>query len=72
MKKPISIIISVVILLGFILHYGYVYAEKEYDNYIKVRLTYPLKSEREIKLYSNDGFYLYNIDDMENEIEFLI
>ncbi|NLY66095.1 MAG: SpoIID/LytB domain-containing protein [Tissierellia bacterium] len=70
MKKPISIIISVVILLGFILHYGYVYAEKEYDNYIKVRLTYPLKSEREIKLYSNDGFYLYNIDDMENEIEF--
>lgn len=70
MKKPISIIISVAILLGFILHYGYVYAEKEYDNYIKVRLTYPLKSEREIKLYSNDGFYLYNIDDMENEIEF--
>lgn len=67
MKKLLSI---VVLLMGLIMSYNSVYADTGYDGFIKVRLTRPLKSVGEVKLYSESGFSLFYIKDLENELAF--
>lgn len=70
MKKIISLIVSALMLMVFVLFHKGAYADTDYDNFIKIRLTYPLRSERKVNLYSNSGFSLFDIRDLEEELEF--
>lgn len=70
MKKFISVIVSIVILIGFTISFSRAYADTDYDGFIKVRLTSPLNSDREIRLYSESGFSLFHINDLESEVEY--
>ena len=70
MRKIISAISILAVLIGFAISYGKAYADTGYDGFIKVRLTSPLKSDDKVKLYSERGFSLYCIDDLENELGF--
>lgn len=71
MRKFISITAILVLLIVLVEPIGEVFADTGYDGFIKVKLTSPLKSDKKVKLYSEGGFSLYHMDDLENELEFL-
>lgn len=71
MKKFISITAVLVVLIGLAIPIGKVFADTGYDGFIKVRLTSPLRSDKIVKLYSEGGFSIYCMDNLDKEFEFL-
>lgn len=68
MRKT-SIALLIILLLGSTMQYGHVFANSV-DDYVTIKLTNPIKSKKTVKLYSDDGFYIYT-DSVLNDIEYI-
>lgn len=64
--KKIFISFLIVILLGFSIQYKHAFAGYM-DDYISIKLTSPIKSKKVVKIGSDDGFYIYGIENFEDE-----
>lgn len=69
MKKLFVGILIAMLILGLPFQNKHVYANS-LDDYLNIKLTSPIKSKNIVRLYSEDGFYVY-IDNIFNEIEYI-
>ena len=68
MKRIFYIIFLCAIVLNI---KGYVFASSFEKDYIDIRLTNPIKSGNSVKLYSENGFSIFNRDDKLDEVEYI-
>lgn len=71
MKRYIYVILLAITLAVYCVSSGEVFADTDFDGFVKVRLTRPLKSDNSVNLYCDSGFSIFNLNDLENEIDFL-
>lgn len=71
MKKTFLKLLLTLLFIGFIIPDTHAFANYLDDNYINIKLTSPIESKNTVKLYSDDGFYLYNKDDLRNPLEYI-
>lgn len=71
MKRTLSILAALVMFFSLILTNNNVFAMTEEDDLIKIRLTSVIKSNTEVKLSSSNGFSIYEMKDISDEIEYL-
>lgn len=71
MKKAISIMIALAIVIGSFFVNQNAFANEEVDNLIRVKLTKPIRSKDVVSIYSDNGFSIYDMDNLSREMDFL-
>ncbi|CCQ94013.1 putative SpoIID/LytB domain protein [[Clostridium] ultunense Esp] len=69
MRKITSSLILAIIVIGLVLSSHSIYANPLEENFIRIRLTSPIKSNGIVNLYSDEGFYIYSKANLIQEIE---
>lgn len=71
MKRVFSVAISLAIIVGMLFINQDVLAGSYEEDFVSIRLTSPINAKDTIRLYSEDGFKIYEKDDISDEIEIL-
>lgn len=70
MRKIFFNIFLTLLLVGLFISNQYAFAKSLDDDYLGIKLTSPIKSKNIVKLYSKDGFAIYEKDDILDELEY--
>ncbi|MCF6462748.1 SpoIID/LytB domain-containing protein [Clostridium sp. Cult1] len=71
MKRLFVIAILAIIVIGLIFPNQYIYANSLEDNFIRIRLTSPIKSNKIVNLYSESGFSILEKDNSTENVTFI-
>ncbi|MCF6465911.1 SpoIID/LytB domain-containing protein [Clostridium sp. Cult2] len=69
MRRIFVLMILMIMIFGFIFPNHYIYANPLENNFLRIRLTSPIKSSEVVNLHSEEGFFIYSRDNLMEYIE---